>query len=157
VLTVFLSESDQQDVKDFIVNRNPEFALNILHPNSWIRGDDTSKTREECDEVAKIYVRAMREKLKSVNQVNFNNLNSFFHHQMGVITFMTRGRGKFKEGSGQFVYIHDLKENLDRTIKFKFDYLEKKPLRKLRVSKFSIGLAIKEPYGSIETIDHYDD
>jgi hypothetical protein len=79
MLTVFLSESDQQDVKDFMVNRNPELILNILHPDSWMRDGDT-KTREECEQVSKIYVRNLREKLKSVNQVNFNNLNSFFHH-----------------------------------------------------------------------------
>ena len=30
LLTIFLNESDQTDVKDFVINRNPELALNII-------------------------------------------------------------------------------------------------------------------------------
>jgi len=64
---------------------------------------------------------------------------------MGVVTFCTR-QHKFKHGTGQFNYIFDLKENRDRTVKFKFDYLEKHPLRKHKVSKFSLGLPLRNPY-----------
>ena len=30
LLTIFLNESDQTDVKVFVINRNPELALNII-------------------------------------------------------------------------------------------------------------------------------
>ena len=29
LLTIILNESDQTDVRDFVINRNPELALNI--------------------------------------------------------------------------------------------------------------------------------
>lgn len=31
MLTVFLSESKDDTVKDFVINRNPEFAYHIAH------------------------------------------------------------------------------------------------------------------------------
>jgi len=76
--------------------------------------------------------------------VPFNNLNSFFHNVLGVVNFTTR-RKKFKLGTGQFDYILDLPINEDRTLKYRFDYLEKKPLRKLEVAKFSLGFPINNP------------
>jgi len=66
-LQVFLNESDEEDVFDFVVNRNCELGLQILHPRSWIRGDDVDKNNDEGDEIVKIYIRKLREKLKSVN------------------------------------------------------------------------------------------
>jgi len=67
ILQVFLNESDEEDVFDFVVNRNCELGLQILHPRSWIRGDDVDKNNDEGDEIVKIYIRKLREKLKSVN------------------------------------------------------------------------------------------
>ena len=147
MLTIILNESDQEDVKDFVVNRNPELGLNILHPDSNLANYDKDKTKQECEEVAKIYTRLLKEKLKSMNQLQFNNLNTFFHHTLGVITFSTRSN-KFKHGTGQFNYIYDLKENQDRTVKFRFDFLEKNPLRKLTISKNALGFSLRDPYAT---------
>jgi hypothetical protein len=44
MLTIILNESDQEDVKDFVVNRNPELGLNILHPDSNLANYDKDKT-----------------------------------------------------------------------------------------------------------------
>lgn len=76
----------------------------------------------------KIYVRNLRENLKSMNYLRFSNLNTFFHNTMGVITFTTRNL-KFKHGTGEFEYILELKEKINRTLKFKYEYLQRKPLR----------------------------
>ena len=147
MLTIILNESDQEDVKDFVVNRNPELGLNILHPDSTLLNNDKDKNKHECEEVAKIYTRTLTEKLKSMDQLQFTNLNTFFHHTLGVITFSTRSN-KFKHGTGQFNYIFDLKENQDRTVKFRFDYLEKNPCRKFTVAKHSIGMSMCNPYAT---------
>lgn len=54
LLTVILNESDQEDIKDFVINRNPELGLNILHPKSKLPVYD--KDKWECDEIVRIYV-----------------------------------------------------------------------------------------------------
>ena len=54
LLTVILNESDQEDIKDFVINRNPELGLNILHPNSSLLAND--KDKWECDGIVRIYV-----------------------------------------------------------------------------------------------------
>ena len=40
LLTIFLNESDQTDVKDFIISRNPEFALNLIKYKKVTSEDD---------------------------------------------------------------------------------------------------------------------
>jgi len=108
-LSIFINESDQEDVKDFIVNRNPELGLNVVHPKSS-RHEDDEMTPEVQDEIVKIYVQGLKEKVKSVRQLPFTNLNPFFHHTMGVITFCTRHL-KFKHATGQFEFILDIEKD----------------------------------------------
>ena len=43
MLTVVINESDQEDIKDFVINRNPELGLNILHPESTMHNNDSDK------------------------------------------------------------------------------------------------------------------
>ena len=41
LLTIFLNESKETDVKDFVINRNPELALNIIEfQNKTSENDD---------------------------------------------------------------------------------------------------------------------
>jgi hypothetical protein len=40
LLTIFLNESDQTDVKDFIISRNPECALNLSKFTNVTSEDD---------------------------------------------------------------------------------------------------------------------
>ena len=40
LLTIFLNESDQTDVKDFIISRNPECALNLIKYKNVTSEDD---------------------------------------------------------------------------------------------------------------------
>jgi len=42
-LTIFINESRDEDVKDFVVNRNPEFALTIVHK----RPDEEAEANEK--------------------------------------------------------------------------------------------------------------
>lgn len=131
-------------MKDFIINRNPELALTVLHPRSTLGHLDGEKDPKQCDEIVKIYVRGLKEKLKSNPQLNFNNLNSFFHHTMGVVKPCAVGN-TYKNGTGHFQYILD-RVDPTHTVKFRFDYLQTKPLRKFHCNRHSLGLPIKSCY-----------
>lgn len=49
---------------------------------------------------------------------------------------------KFKPGTGHFDFIYDLEEKKDQTMMARFNYLEKLPLRKIEVSKYSMGISV---------------
>lgn len=40
MLTICINESDQEDIKDFVINRNPELGLNIIHNKSFLLGKE---------------------------------------------------------------------------------------------------------------------
>ena len=133
-MTVFITESKDEDIKDFVVNRNPEFAVQV------ICADSKNPNTAEVDK----YLNKLREKLKTVNHVKFENLNRFFFSEPGTIKFCARDDKMFKPGSGQFDYIYDVKEKNDQTVKSKFSYLEKLPLRKFNTFKHVLGCPIND-------------
>ena len=49
LLTIYLNESVEEDIKDFIINRNPELALNI-HPFQKRTGEDAKNAKQWADE-----------------------------------------------------------------------------------------------------------
>jgi two-component sensor histidine kinase len=87
-----LTESRDEDVKDFVINRNPEFALQIVHKN-------LGSEEEDANEKFNKYIQEMEERLKVCNQIKFENLNYFFKHNPEIIRFCAREK-KFKPGSG---------------------------------------------------------
>jgi len=120
-LTIFINESRDEDIKDFVVNRNPEFALTIVHK----RPDEEA----EANKKVKNYLKNLTDRFNAVNQIKFENFNHFFKNKPDTIRFCARDK-KFKPGSGQFDFIFDLEEKTNQTMKAKFNYLEKLPLRK---------------------------
>lgn len=53
MLTVFINESRDESIKDFIVNRNPEFALTIVHnPNEQ---EANAKVEQYLKETAALF------------------------------------------------------------------------------------------------------
>lgn len=135
LLTVFINESRDEDVKDFVVNRNPEFALTIVHKSE--------QEEVEANEKVSKYLDEMTDRFNAVNQIKFENFNHFFKNDPDIIRFCARDK-KFKPGSGQFDMIFDLEEKTDQTMKVKFNYLEKQPLRKYSTAKNCIGCAVEE-------------
>ena len=75
------------------------------------------------------YLERLKEEVAHVNQIRFENLHRFFYHSYHVVQFCTLNRKQFKEGSGHFDIILDVKEKTNQTIKPIFDYLEKYPVR----------------------------
>lgn len=75
-LTVYVNESKKEDVRDFIINRNPDLALTINFPrpppNSSIMNLD-------------IYLKKLKEKVSHVNQIRFENLHRFFYNADAVV------------------------------------------------------------------------
>jgi hypothetical protein len=140
LLNVFITESRDEDVKDFVVNRNPEFAIQVVHPQDQQTG---AKDEKQCMERTKKYLKNLREHLKTVNQIKFENLN-FFYNDPECLVFCARDRKMFKPGSGQFDIILDVEEKINQTVKAKFHYLEKLPLRKFKTQKMCLGCPINE-------------
>ena len=118
---MFINESRDEDVKDFVVNRNPEFSLTIVHKSV----DEEAAANEKV----KKYIENLTDRFNAVNQIKFENFNHFFKNEPDIIKFCARDK-KFKPGSGQFDFIFDLEEKNDQTMKAKFNYLENLPLRK---------------------------
>ncbi len=58
--------------------------------------------------------------------------------------FCARDKKHFKPGSGQFDIIYDVDEKVNQTVKAKFNYLEKQPLRKFATCQHSLGCAINQ-------------
>lgn len=58
--------------------------------------------------------------------------------------FCARDKKQFKPGSGQFDIIYDVEEKVNQTVKAKFNYLEKHPLRKFATCQHVLGCAINE-------------
>ena len=146
MLTIFLNESKDESIRDFVINRNPEFAFKIVRPDGK---DDESMDRE----VAKFLERE-EQLFKTLNTVRFENLNRYFKSNKDVLQFCARDK-TFKPGSGHFDFIFDLKEKKDQTMKAKFDYLEKHPLRKFEAAKHSFGVPYEVPV--YEDVDVFEE
>lgn len=142
LLTVFISESRDESVKDFIINRNAEFALQV-------------NTTRATEETMKKYVEETEEKFMPMNQIKFENVNTFFTSDRDVAEYCARNK-TFKPGSGHFDFIFDLAEKKDQTMKAKFEYLEKDPIQKVRVGKFSLGVPITENSDEVLMIELVD-
>jgi hypothetical protein len=84
------------------------------------------------------YLKDVRENVKHLNNIKFENLHRFFPNLPRVVTFCAYNR-VFKPGSGQFDIIYDLTDKTNQTIKPKFDYLENLPVRVMKTSQFSLG------------------
>lgn len=59
LLTIFINESKNDDIRDFIVNRNPELALTV----NWA---DKDKEREQGTDMIK-YLSKLRKKVENMN------------------------------------------------------------------------------------------
>jgi hypothetical protein len=46
MLSVFITESNEEDVKDFVINRNPEFAIQVVHAED-IQGAEPENLKTE--------------------------------------------------------------------------------------------------------------
>lgn len=155
LLCVFLNESRNMDVRDFVANRNPEFALNVelfeeyedednlegeekekylsVRRKRWEAGkeyiDQLNKSRKEkYDNDWHAYLEPVLQKIQNLNCVSFQNQHRIFPTQQDVYTFCQWG-GSFKKGTGQFDFILDIEEKQNKTIKPMFTFLEKHPVR----------------------------
>lgn len=135
---MIINESTSEVIKDFVVNRNPEFAIKVIHHKSKA---DSEKADERAE---KVYLHKLREELKTVNLIKFQNLNRFFFNDESTYEFCARDKKQFKPGSGQFDIIYDVEEKINQTVKAKFNYLEKHPLRKFLTCQHVLGCAINE-------------
>ena len=147
MLTVFINESRDEDVKDFVVNRNPEFALTVVHKSAQEEADANEKVSK--------YLSNLTDKFNAVDQIKFENFNHFFKNDPEILRFCARDK-KFKPGSGQFDFIFDLEEKENQTMRAKFNYLEKMPLRKFKTAKNCIGCAIGEEEQSVLIVELQD-
>jgi len=145
LLTIFLNESKDESIRDFVINRNPEFALKIVRPDNSTDKDQDNKVEAYLEREIQIF--------KTLNTVRFENLNRYFKSNKDVLQFCARDK-TFKPGSGHFDFIFDLKEKKDQTMKPKFDYLEKHPLRKFITAKHSLGVPYEKPI--IEQVYEYE-
>ena len=143
LLTIFLNESYQTDVKDFVINRNPELALNILEFQNKTKenddlGDEYASHWQNEEHQMRTYLADVRDNEKYLNNIRFENHHKFFPNLPRVVTFCAY-KNQFKLGSGHFDIIYDLPRKTNQTIKPKFDYLESLPVRVMKTSQFSLG------------------
>ena len=143
LLTIFLNESKETDVKDFVINRNPELALNIIEFQNKTSenddlGDQYASHWQDEEHQMRTYLADVRENVKHLNNIKFENLHRFFQNLPQVVTFCAYHK-VFKPGSGQFDIIYDLTDKTNQTIKPRFDYLESLPVRVIKTSQFSLG------------------
>lgn len=75
LLTVYINESKDEDVRDFIVNRNPDLALTVNFA-AGSKGATTNMTD---------YLKKLEEQVSHVNQIRFENLHRFFYHSYHVV------------------------------------------------------------------------
>lgn len=102
-----INESTNEVIKDFVVNRNPEFAIQVIQRKS-------PEEEKEADQRAKEkYLFRLREELKTVNLIKFQNLNRFFYNDPECYMFCARDKKQFKPGSGQFDIIFDVEEKVN--------------------------------------------
>ena len=87
------------------------------------------------------YLQHNYELVRDVDQILFENLHRFFMNIPKIVTFCAMNK-QFKPGSGQFNLIFDLKEKNNKTIKDKFDYLAKVPVRYLKTSQHALGFLV---------------
>ena len=87
------------------------------------------------------YLQHNYELVRDVDQILFENLHRFFMNIPKIVTFCAMNK-QFKPGSGQFNLIFDLKEKNNKTIKDKFDYLAKVPVRYLNTSQHALGFVV---------------
>lgn len=101
MLSVFITESNEEDVKDFVINRNPEFAIQVVHAED-IQGAQSGNVKTEQELLARTqkYLNNLKEHLKTVNQIKFENLNRFFYIDPECLIFCARDNKMFKPGSG---------------------------------------------------------
>ena len=81
-----INESTSEMVKDFVVNRNPEFAIKVIHHQNKIKAQEADVRAE------KVYLHKLREELKTVNLIKFQNLNRFFFNDESTYEFCTRDK-----------------------------------------------------------------
>lgn len=142
LLTVFINESKNESIKDFVVNRNPELALNI----------EPGPDPVEANEAMQLYLRNMKEKCRPLSQVKFENFHYFFKNDKSVISFCARDN-KFKPGSGYFDLILDLPQKRDHTIKAKFDFLKRQPVKCIMTAKHVFGCVVTEGKDSVLIVE----
>lgn len=147
LLNIMINESTSEVVKDFVVNRNPEFAIQVVHhsiENDGVIADVRAK---------EVYLHRLREELKTVNLIKFQNLNRFFYNDPSTYMFCARDRKQFKPGSGQFDIIYDVDEKINQTVKAKFNYLEKQPLRKFLTCQHVLGCAVNDQASEVLIVE----
>ena len=101
------------------------------------------------------YLKSAQDTILNTNYIHFENLHSLFKSRPGIVTFCVQQEA-FKPGTGHFQYIYDLKKKRNQTIKWKFDYLNKRPIRHFLTTKFSIGCAIDEDSKNTLLIELHD-
>jgi hypothetical protein len=79
--------------------------------------------------------------VREFNEIHLANLHRFFVNMPKIVTFCAMNK-QFKPGSGQFNLIFDIKEKTNKTIKDKFDYLAKLPIRYLKTSQHALGFVV---------------
>jgi hypothetical protein len=89
LLTIFLNESTEPEVVDFVIKRNAELAL---------------------------YLKPPKKVMENFTLVKFENLHRLFLSMQNVVTFCTQ-QDSFKPGSGHFDYIYKLNRKGTQTIK----------------------------------------
>ena len=156
------------DVRDFVTNRNPEFAMNIelfeehedennlegeeneefmrVQRENWNEGEQWmikhNKDREDIyNDEWQVYLNPVLQKIQNLNSVNFQTLHNIFHTRTKVFTFCQWG-GAFKKGTGQFDYILDLDQKENKTIKPTFQFLDKHPVKRFPVVPFALGCSV---------------
>jgi len=65
LLNVFINESTSEVIKDFVVNRNPEFAVSVIHHKT---PDEEAAANQRAET---FYLKKLREELKTVNLIKF--------------------------------------------------------------------------------------
>jgi hypothetical protein len=135
-------------VQDFVINRNPEFALTVVYRYN------PEEQRKALENVRQ-YIKDTTDYFKTLNQIKFNNYNHYFKSYKDYLKFCAREK-KFKPGTGYFDFIYDLEEKKDQTMMARFNYLEKLPLRKIEVSKYSMGISVKNREEKIMIVEVVD-
>lgn len=126
LLTIFLNESTEPEVVDFVIKRNAELALNVL-PIQEKESEETKRIQMEK------YLKPTKKVMENFTLVKFENLHRLFLSMQNVVTFCTQ-QDSFKPGSGHFDYIYKLNRKGTQTIKQKINFLEKLPVRYFQTS-----------------------
>lgn len=131
-------------MSDFVVGRNPELALKVKDLTKEQKAAGTINIKQLVDD----YLVPVKKIVHSQAQIKFENIHRVFHNEPENISFITQqSKGKFKPGTGQFVYIYDIQEpkaneQTHQTIKSKISYLEERPVRYFKTAKHAIGCPV---------------